>query len=85
MPKSNTEPQDVKGKALDAAKLLDYQAGGVVSRTLVQRPSGTVTIFAFDAGQGLSEHTAPFDALVLILEGEADIAIDGQAQRVQAG
>jgi quercetin dioxygenase-like cupin family protein len=68
-----------------AADLVAPQPGAVVSRTLIKKPSGTVTVFAFDAGEGLSEHTAPFDALVLGLEGEADIAISGAPHRVGAG
>ncbi len=57
--------------------LLDYQEGAVVSRTIIDKNIGTVTLFAFDEGQGLSEHTAPFDALVHILDGEAEIVISG--------
>jgi quercetin dioxygenase-like cupin family protein len=68
-----------------ASTLVTYQPGAVVSRTLVQKPAGTVTAFAFDAGEGLSEHTAPFDALVLNLEGEADISIAGASHRLSAG
>lgn len=68
-----------------ASALVTYQPGAVVSRTLVQKPAGTVTAFAFDAGEGLSEHTAPFDALVLNLEGEADISIAGASHRLRAG
>jgi quercetin dioxygenase-like cupin family protein len=68
-----------------ASALVTYQPGTVVSRTLVRKPAGTVTVFAFDAGEGLSEHTAPFDALVLNLEGEADISIDGASHRLSAG
>ena len=56
---------------------MDYQEGSVVSKTLIKKETGTVTLFAFDKGQGLSEHTAPFDALVCILEGEAEITISG--------
>ena len=78
------------GKALGAeparlAELVAYQDGAVVSRALVNQKAGTVTLFAFDAGQSLSEHTAPFDALVFLLEGEAEIAIGGQPHRLQAG
>ena len=73
------------GRALDAAGLVDYQAGAVVSRTLVQKPTGTVTFFAFDKGQGLSEHTAPFDALVFVVEGEAEVRVAGVPHRVKAG
>jgi quercetin dioxygenase-like cupin family protein len=65
--------------------LVEYQAGTVVSRTLVKKPTGTVTVFAFDAGEGLSEHTAPFDALVLVVEGEAEISVAGKPCRVRAG
>ena len=65
--------------------LIAYQEGAVVSRTLWKRPTGTVTLFAFDQGQGLSEHTAPFDALVHVLDGEAEITIAGQAHQLSAG
>jgi quercetin dioxygenase-like cupin family protein len=65
--------------------LVSYQAGAVVSRTLLKSPGGTVTAFAFDAGEGLSEHTAPFDALVLMIEGEAEISISGQAHSLRGG
>ncbi|WXG42386.1 MAG: cupin domain-containing protein [Candidatus Freyarchaeum deiterrae] len=65
--------------------LIDYQEGAVVSRTLVDKKAGTVTLFAFDEGQGLSEHTAPFDALVHILDGEAEIVISGKSLNVKEG
>jgi quercetin dioxygenase-like cupin family protein len=71
--------------AVSVLDLVAYQPGSVVSRTLVQKPTGTVTLFAFDAGQGLSEHTAPFDALVHILDGEADITIAGKSVHARAG
>jgi len=58
--------------------LVDYQNSGVVSKTLIKKSTGTLTLFAFDAGQELSEHTAPFDALVFILEGKAEIIISGE-------
>lgn len=67
------------------ADVVQYQTGAVVSRTLVKLPGGTVTAFAFDAGEGLSEHTAPFDALVLMVEGEAEVSIAGTPYRVKAG
>lgn len=63
------------GEVLNTVELVSYQPGAVVSRTLSQTKTGTVTIFAFDEGQGLSEHTAPFDAMAFILEGEAQITI----------
>ena len=71
--------------AVNLANLVAYQEGAVVSRTLVKQEKGTVTLFAFDAAQGLSEHTAPFDALAHILEGEADITISGQPVHARAG
>ena len=73
---------NLSGKALQPEELAGYQEGSVVSRTLMEGKAGTVTLFAFDAGQGLSEHTAPFDALAQILEGEAVITIDGKDQKV---
>ena len=65
--------------------LADYQPGAIVSREILRKKTGTVTLFAFDAGQGLSEHTAPFDALAQVVEGEAEITISGQPHRVLAG
>jgi quercetin dioxygenase-like cupin family protein len=62
-----------------------YQDGAVVSRVLLKRSGGTVTFFAFDTGQGLSEHTAPFDAIAHVLEGEADITISGVEVRLTSG
>lgn len=67
------------------AGLIDYQAGSVVSREIIQKPTGTITVFAFDAGQGLSEHTAPFDALVYILDGKAEVTIGGKTSEVSKG
>lgn len=68
-----------------AVDLVNYQEGAVVSREILRRPGGTVTVFAFDAGEGLSEHTAPFDALVQVIVGEAEITIAGQPHRLRAG
>jgi len=65
--------------------LVDYQDGAVVSRTLIDKKTGTVTLFAFDEGEGLSEHTTPFDALVHILDGEAEIRIGGDTHRLVQG
>jgi quercetin dioxygenase-like cupin family protein len=67
------------------AELISYQDGSVVSRTLMKRNGGTVTLFAFDKGQSLSEHTAPFDALVQVLDGEAELVIGGKSIRTGAG
>ena len=66
-------------------ELVGYQEGSVVSRTLIDRSAGTVTLFAFDENQGLSPHTSPYDALVQVLEGEADITISGKPNRVKEG
>ncbi len=65
--------------------LLGYQEGSIVSRTLIDKKAGTVTLFAFDEGQGLSEHTAPFDALVHIIDGEAEITLSGNAIQMKGG
>ena len=65
--------------------LLDYQEGSVVSRTIIDKKTGTVTLFAFDEGQGLSEHTAPFDALVHLIDGEAEITISCKPLRIKKG
>jgi quercetin dioxygenase-like cupin family protein len=66
-------------------KLVSYQKGAVVSKTLIDKKAETVTVFAFAEGQGLSEHTAPFDAMVSILDGEADITISGKSFHLKAG
>jgi quercetin dioxygenase-like cupin family protein len=70
---------------LDAVGLAAYSEGSVVSRTLIKRDTGSVTVFSFDKGEGLSEHTAPFDALVHVLDGEAEITVGGVSHRVKAG
>ena len=77
--------EDLRGKALKAKDLVGYEKGAVVSRTILEKKTGTVTIFSFDKGQGLSEHTAPFDAMVEILDGEAEILIAGKPNKVKAG
>jgi quercetin dioxygenase-like cupin family protein len=82
----NKEQKDVaKARVAKLVDLGDYQTDSVVSRTLVDKKTGTVTFFAFDQGQGLSEHTAPYDALVFLLEGEAHIIISGRSVRVEKG
>jgi quercetin dioxygenase-like cupin family protein len=67
------------------AELVQYQTAAVVSRTVLKKEAGTITAFAFDVGQELSEHTAPFDALVVIIEGESEISIAGRPHRVIGG
>jgi len=76
---------DLAGKVVRLVDLLDYQEGAVVSRAIIDKPAGTVTLFAFDEGQGLSEHTAPFDALVYVVEGEVAITVSGEESLVRAG
>lgn len=65
--------------------LVTYQEDSIVSKEIIKRPTGTVTVFAFDKNQGLSEHTAPFDALVYLLDGEAEIIISGESHHLKAG
>ena len=72
-------------RPVDLGRLVDYQPGGIVSRALVQKSTGTVTLFAFDAGQQLSEHTAPFDAMVQAVEGTVELTIGGAIVHVPAG
>lgn len=74
----------IDDRTVNAAGLIEYQEGAVVSREILKQKTGGVTLFAFDAGQGLSEHTAPFDALVQVLDGEAEITIAGKCHRVRA-
>ncbi|MFO7996506.1 MAG: cupin domain-containing protein [Dehalococcoidia bacterium] len=78
-------PDKLAGQAIRLIDLGDYQEGSVVSRTIIDEKAGTVTFFAFDEGQGLSEHTVPFDALVYLLEGEAEIFISGKPTHLEGG
>jgi quercetin dioxygenase-like cupin family protein len=80
-----TEPVKLKGNAFHLANSIDYADDSVVSKTLLKKTTGNLTLFAFDAGQGLSEHTAPFDAVVYILDGQARITIGGQPRSVGEG
>lgn len=72
-------------KVANLAELVGYQNGSVVSREMISKNAGTITMFAFDEGQGLSEHTAPFDALVYVFDGEAEVSISGKPLRVKQG
>lgn len=81
----NAVKTELLAKAIDMAGLAAYQAHSVVSREIIRKPSGTVSVFAFDEGEGLSEHTAPFDALVYVLDGKAEVFIDGQPHQVDQG
>ena len=76
---------DIKSKALSIENLVEYQENTVVSREIIKKELGTVTFFAFDKGQGLSEHSAPFDAMVQIIDGEAEITISGVKNTVKKG
>lgn len=73
------------GNALTLSDLVNYQDGSVVSKTLIDKKIGTVTMFSFGAGQGLSEHTVPYDAFVQVVDGEAEVVINGKAHTVTAG
>jgi quercetin dioxygenase-like cupin family protein len=73
------------GQVTPLAELVDYQDGSVVSRTVIDKDSGTITLFAFAQGEGLSEHTTPYDALVQVLDGEAAITVSGEEYQVGAG
>ncbi len=85
MTQPNKSNAVIKDHPVNLTNLVVYQEGSIVSRELLKKPTGTVTVFAFDAGQGLSEHTAPFDALVQVLEGEVELTISGKAHVVSAG
>jgi quercetin dioxygenase-like cupin family protein len=77
--------EDMKAKSLNTNNLIDYQENSVVSREIIKKETGTVTIFAFDKGEGLSEHTAPFDAMVQLIDGTAEIVISGKKNIVEKG
>ncbi len=83
--KGTGAPSDPPAGPMTLSKLVETQRASVVSRTLVKKATGTITLFAFDTGQALSEHTAPFEALVQVLEGEAEISIGGTPHRVAEG
>ena len=84
MPEKLSEIKDLTS-VLKLRDIVSYQEHSVVSRELIRKPAGTLTVFAFDQGEGLSEHTAPFDAVVCILEGEAQISIDKKPHTVKEG
>jgi len=83
--KKEKSTEDLKARAIALAGLVGYQDGAIVSREVVSQPTGTVSAFAFDEGEQLSEHTAPFDAMVIDLDGEAEVAIGGKANRIKPG
>ncbi|MFC1873690.1 cupin domain-containing protein [Chloroflexota bacterium] len=82
---SQTDADKLTGQATRLIGLIEYQVGSIVSRTIIDKSTGTLTLFAFDEGQGLSEHTAPFDALVYLLDGEAEVTISGKPLQLKQG
>lgn len=81
----NDLANNLKGEPFQLEQFISYADNSVVSKTLLKKETGNITLFAFDKGQGLSEHTAPFDAVVYILDGQAEITIGGQPNTVSAG
>ena len=84
-PKTKVEAALTPAQPTVLPTLVDYAEGAVVSRTVAKNKAGTITLFAFDVGQGLSEHSAPFDAFVQVLDGETELTIGGQLVRARAG
>ena len=81
----DSEREDLKGKVLAINDLIAYQTGTVASRMIVFKKAGTLTVFSFDEGEGLPEHTAPYDAILEVTDGKADVLIDGTPYTVHAG
>jgi quercetin dioxygenase-like cupin family protein len=77
--------EKIIGQAVNLNELVDYQEGSIVSKEVIKKDKGTVSLFAFDKWQGLSEHTAPFDALVYVFDGKAEIIISGKSHYLKAG
>lgn len=77
--------EELKARTLKVEDLIEYQEGSVVSREIIRKGTGTVTVFAFDKGEGLSEHTAPFDAMVQVIDGKAEITISGSKHILEKG
>lgn len=76
---------ELKARVLRIEALIEYHEGAVISREIIRKDTGTVTIFAFDKGEGLSEHTAPFDAMVQVIDGKAEITISGNKNVLEKG
>ncbi len=85
MVEKNPDTEGLAERTLKLAELVEYQEGSVVSRTIIDQKTGTLTLFAFSQGQGLSEHTAPFDALVHLLDGQAEVTISGKSYLLTEG
>jgi quercetin dioxygenase-like cupin family protein len=84
-PQEAKQDDSLASQVRSLSGLVNYQPGAVVSRQVIAKPTGTVTLFAFDKGEGLSEHSAPFDALVNVLDGEAEITISKKPHHLKAG
>ena len=84
-PKRNSVLQSCLANAQELSSLVEYSSDSIVSKTLIDKPAGTITLFAFDVGQRLSEHTAPYDAVVQVVDGTGQITIDGEAKDVMRG
>ncbi|MCX7871695.1 MAG: cupin domain-containing protein [Verrucomicrobiae bacterium] len=82
---SNSKNVNLTAEPVKLADWVQYQNSSIVSREILRKPTGTITVFAFDAGQSLSEHTAPFDALVQVVDGEGEIIIGGAPKNVKTG
>ncbi len=83
--KPDKKREDLRGKVLSLKDLVAYQDGTVASRMIINRKAGSITLFSFDENEGLSEHTAPYDAVVTILEGECEVWVAGQTSRMKEG
>lgn len=81
----NNSSKNIAGQVINLSNLINYQSGSVVSREIIKKPSGNITLFAFDENEGLSEHTAPFDAVIQIVEGEAEIKLSGNNHKLKTG
>jgi len=81
----NKMSKNLSGQTFNLASLIDYQTGSVVSREIMKKDNGSITLFAFDEDEGLSEHTAPYDATIEILEGEAEIKLSGKINNLKKG
>jgi len=77
--------EELKARVLKAESLIEYQEGAVVSKEILRKSTGNITMFAFDKGEGLSEHTAPFDAIVQVIDGKAEITISGEKNILEKG
>ncbi len=83
--RSQKDSGQLSGQAVELINLVSYQEGSIVSRTVIDKATGPFTLFAFGEGQGLSEHTAPFDALIYLFDGEAEVTISGKALHIKQG